>query len=320
MSWRDKIAAVLAGKVGGPTPTGIHVYHSSPHDFTRFENRLLTGEGANVYGAGTYLAENPKVSGQGGQYWNAFLDRMEGPDRVGGGRLRALDFDRAKAIESAQRDVTDWRNKAVPADPAYAAKMLKMREDELRLLESGAPIGPRTYEVNFRAKPEELLDWDKPLKYQPEVLDKIQSNLVYPIKPEETGASAYTGFVSYPFVGGASSRDEAKRIISDKLGEAGVPGIRYLDEGSRSRAGDVQRAAAHLPVAEARLAADPSNERLQAAFEAVKAQITNAPRMTSNYVAFDPSRLDIMAKYGVIGGVPLGAGAMFDQSSYGERQ
>ena len=299
MSWRDKIAkAILGGKTGGPTPGGIHVYHSSPHDFDRFENRLLTGEGANVYGAGTYLAENPRVSGQGGTYWNQFLDRMEGPDRVGGGRLRALDFDRAKAIESAQRDVTDWRNKAVPADPAYAAKMLKMREDELRLLESGAPVGPRTYEVNFKAKPEQLLDWDKPLKQQPQVLDTIRDRFVYPFKPEETGASVYTGFVSYPYGMPGTTRDRAKQIISDKLGEAGIPGIRYLDEGSR--------VPPPSPLAQALMnRAKQANPELEQF------------KPTHNYVAFDPSKLDIMAKYGVIGGVPLGASVV--QDNYGSQ-
>ena len=49
----------------------------------------------------------------------------------------------------------------------------------------------------------------------------------------------------------------------------------------------------------------------------------DVPPKTYNYVAFDPSKLDIMAKYGVVGGVPLGAATMggtIDQSSYGDRQ
>jgi len=335
MSWRDKIAAVLAGKVGGPTPQGIHVYHSSPHDFDRFENRLLTGEGANVYGAGTYLAENPKVSGQGGQYWNSFLQRFENtPEGYAAEALQASKFDRTAALEASQRNIdklAGWVDQYRGATTQPAASNWRVYENELKqardqhdLLTKG-PVGPRTYEVNFKAKPEELLDWDRPLKYQPEVLDKIQSNFVYPFKPEETGASVYTGFVSYPFVGGASSRDEAKRIISDKLGEAGVPGIRYLDEGSRNMYGAHQgmidnygsREAA-LANAQKRLASgmgDPEHYR-----SAV--EVLSKPQ-THNYVAFDPSRLDIMAKYGVIGGVPLGAATMggtIDQSSYGARQ
>ena len=32
----------------------------------------------------------------------------------------------------------------------------------MQLLESGQPVGPRTYEVNINADPAHMLDWDKP--------------------------------------------------------------------------------------------------------------------------------------------------------------
>ena len=58
----------------------IRAYHSSPHDFEQFDlGKIGTGEGAQVYGHGLYFAENPAVSGQGGQYWNQFQRRFEGP-------------------------------------------------------------------------------------------------------------------------------------------------------------------------------------------------------------------------------------------------
>ena len=40
------------------------------------------------------------------------------------------------------------------------------------MLASGQPVGPRTYEMNLRAKPEELLDWDKPMSAQPTVVSE----------------------------------------------------------------------------------------------------------------------------------------------------
>src|SRR5207342_2800679 len=58
--------AVLGSGVVRP----IRAYHSSPHDFEKFDaSKIGTGEGAQVYGHGIYFAENPKVSGQGGEYW-----------------------------------------------------------------------------------------------------------------------------------------------------------------------------------------------------------------------------------------------------------
>jgi hypothetical protein len=80
MGVREAITKLLMGKVGGPWEGGIRAYHSSPHDFGKFDwSKLRTGEGANSYGAGFYAAENPAVSGQGGQYWQQFLNKFNEP-------------------------------------------------------------------------------------------------------------------------------------------------------------------------------------------------------------------------------------------------
>ena len=51
---------VLRGKPGGPHPGGIQVYHSSPHDFDKFDwSKLRTGEGANIYGSGVLFRREP---------------------------------------------------------------------------------------------------------------------------------------------------------------------------------------------------------------------------------------------------------------------
>ena len=43
---------------------GIRAYHGSPHDFDRFDmSKIGTGEGAQAYGHGLYLAESPAVAG-----------------------------------------------------------------------------------------------------------------------------------------------------------------------------------------------------------------------------------------------------------------
>ena len=45
---------------------------------TKFDlSKIGTGEGAQVYGHGLYFAENPAVSGQGGQYWNQFTQQFD---------------------------------------------------------------------------------------------------------------------------------------------------------------------------------------------------------------------------------------------------
>ena len=73
------LGAGATEKPGAAAIQGIRAYHSSPHDFDKFDlSKIGTGEGAQVYGHGLYFAENPAVSGQGGQYWNQFSVRFAG--------------------------------------------------------------------------------------------------------------------------------------------------------------------------------------------------------------------------------------------------
>jgi hypothetical protein len=330
MSWRDKIAAVLAGKVGGPTPTGIHVYHSSPHDFDRFDlSKIGTGEGAQVYGHGIYAAESPAVSGQGGQYWKQFLGRFgNAPEGMVAGRLKEAGFDPAPVAEKLQQDIArlqEAHDSASGMMKQRALQNLQHVQDQYALLTSGAPVGPRTYEVNFKAKPEELLDWDKPLKQQPQHLDAAYRLLPHMREaPAATGSSFYD-VLSTQLRGGEFAKEGQMRA-SEKLGEAGIPGIRYLDEGSRISSPEqikaIRENIAHREALLADRPNDPTNTKWLAEY---RDMLQRAENPTHNYVAFDPSRLDIMAKYGVVGatGGVLGAGAMggtIDQSSYGARQ
>jgi len=340
MSWRDKIAAVLAGKVGGPTPSGIHVYHSSPHDFDRFDlSKIGTGEGAQVYGHGIYAAENPAVSGQGGQYWKQFLPRFEGAERFAADRLKGNNYDRDAALKIATDEATYWRDLLPTLSPDdkgrdYVARMAANQQKALELLQSGAPVGPRTYEVNFKAKPEELLDWDKRLSQQSEHVRAAIPEIVkmdevyrqrYPHSPmaDPFGSNIYSRMQA---TGGLGIPD-AKAQAAAALRERGIPGIRYLDEGSRNLYGPAQGMIDNYGSREAALAkaqrflegghGDPAH------YGQMVELLQKKP--THNYVAFDPSKLDIMAKYGVVGatGGVLGAGAMggtIDQSTYGARQ
>ena len=309
MSMRDRIArAVLAGKVGGPTPTGIHVYHSSPHDFDRFDlGKIGTGEGAQSYGHGIYAAENPAVSGQGGQYWNSFIGRRSPVETEAADTLRSAEFDRERAIEGAKLRLNEIAAKSLRE--GGWDRMKERQLEALRLLESGAPVGPRTYEVNFKAQPEQLLDWDKPLaQMSPEVQKRL--NDAWLAHPDDharmTGEGIY-GSLEAKNWDSSKYRGAGKPYASQTLLDAGIPGIRYLDEGSRNI--PQQRISLENDIAKSRAAGD---QQLLNHYEGF---LNRLPQPTHNYVAFDPSKLDIMAKYGVVGGVPLGASVA--QENYG---
>jgi hypothetical protein len=321
MSWRDKIAAVLAGKVGGPTPTGIHVYHSSPHDFDKFDlAKIGTGEGAQVYGHGIYAAENPAVSGQGGQYWKNFYDKRFGDfvphnetwqrnvEQMAADRLQQHGFDPNATLKSLQEMAAAY--KQGPMFDKFTAA--------IDMIQSGKQIGPRTYEVNFRAKPEELLDWDKPLAQQPAgpAAWNVAKKWLFGSPEKMTGEEAYRGIAAI------EDKPRASNVFRD---EAGIPGIRYLDEGSRMYDAEAKRMIGQHGSREAALAAALKEQQVSPYADWWRSIVGDLQKpQTYNYVAFDPSKLDIMAKYGVIGatGGVLGAGAMggtIDQSTYGAR-
>jgi hypothetical protein len=77
-----------------------------------------------------------------------------------------------------------------------------------------------------------MLDWDKPLSQQPESVKKALENLPPDVK-SHIGIGRYNDLLGgvdiYKPLGGLFGDDAAARMLK----EAGIPGIRYLDQGSR---------------------------------------------------------------------------------------
>jgi hypothetical protein len=222
MGVRDVIAKALMG---------IKAYHSSPHDFERFDlSKIGTGEGAQAYGHGIYAAENPAISGQGGQYWKSFLGRFGPQEQVAAKYLSAAgqDHDRARQmlLEGIKRDSAE----AGYLDSAYHRDDLAA----VKLLESKGLVGPRTYELNINADPAQMLDWDKPLSQQSPSAQQL-------LLPGAGKKLALDPHVASIFEGNPANVDAATAyrafgrapVTSQALNEAGIPGIKYLDAGSR---------------------------------------------------------------------------------------
>jgi hypothetical protein len=335
---RAAITKLLMGKPGGPWEGGIRAYHSSPHDFDRFDwSKLRTGEGANSYGAGFYAAENPAVSGQGGQYWKQFYNRFPVEEMDTAELLRQHGFQRDPAIATVQGHI-DALKKSVSevekrggANLEFYQRMLAARERERDVLASGGPVGPRTYEVNITARPELMLDWDKPMSQQSKVVRDILSSG----SPEQWGHDP-TGREMYQRISrqmhdryGQTDRGVQANYASQELADAGIPGIRYLDQGSRgysdiapfiAQHGGNEKALEYARGRHAETLKQYGEGSIDARDWAKTIKEIETPP-TYNYVVTDPSKLDILAKYGVVGGaaVPVMSGA-FDQSQYGAQQ
>jgi hypothetical protein len=213
---------------------GIKAYHSSPHDFDRFDvSRIGVGQGAQSYGHGLYFSENPAVSGQGGHYWESFMPRFGSNEQAAADLLKQHGFDREKAMAASKQDIDRLKQEAAlndnPDDVPWYRNLLREREAQHGLLTTGNPVGPRTYEVDINADPSHLLDWHKP--QGPDFAGKLKQ-----VVPTRTSLYAPAGNPK------ASGR-EVHEALANALGEpgaagvlqkAGIPGISYLDAGSRA--------------------------------------------------------------------------------------
>lgn len=301
----------------------IRAYHVSPHDFDKFEwspRTRSTGEGAQAYGEGLYFAESPSVSGRGGEYWRNFMDKSQsklGPwDAMAANTLMRSNWDRAKAIEELRGQQSKFSEFSSDPDQYVARHHRNMAETSrlaADLLEAGHHVGPHTYEVEIKANPTSLLDWDNP--YSPEALEQFAA------KFDSTNPSLRRAIEDYGYQRekrgdiGPDGQDMMMNIFAKGPGpswgtssrdllEAGVPGIRYWDGNSRGRAyigewrnGDGGIAKMTFPTKES--AEKHANRKgdgwtLQ--------QVTKNPNATSNYVIFDDKLINIKDKYAT-GGV-----------------
>jgi len=255
---------------GGILP--MHVYHGTPHRFPPTANNPLgefdaskigTGEGAQAYGVGAgYLAEHPEVA-RGYQRkladshkpnvvdsnlqnlyqktgdWTAAVDeqmkriydtpaakakmresliKQGAPTNVEGGALykvdlpdehiaKMLDWDKPLSQQSAevQKALAPHMNKPVSAhglDMSGGGKILS--------------------NADGKAKPGSIAPWV--LKTGDAVFDLSQKDIDRMLSVN-TGEGAYTRLTAL-----FGSQDKASKFLKD----AGIPGIRYLDGGSRA--------------------------------------------------------------------------------------
>jgi len=196
--------------------TGAVVWHGSPHKFDAFDSsKIGTGEGAQAYGHGLYLADSREVAGS---YQAKLTDE-------------AFKY---KAMNDAKTRL--HKKLALRLDATDPARAASLRADVASLGEPGGSL----YKVDL---PDEhiakMLDWDKPLSAQHPDVQKAMQGLngkdalgrplerAQPLSMDSNGQWAYMNI----------QEGRNQRLASEALQKAGIPGIRYLDGGSRATGG-----------------------------------------------------------------------------------
>ena len=244
-------------------------WHGSPHGFTKFDmSKIGTGEGAQAYGHGLYLAEARPVAEE-------YKQALSNPEVVlkSGERISNPAVGSNEDVAKAWLEEQFLKGSATPFDDAIARlNKLKGAANNPQQFEGAAEVlnqwknegatvdlGGYLYKVDL---PDEqiakMLDWDKPLSEQPQaVQDALHQaalvNFETNIGPKASGEIGDLGwtknvksmsgedlyrkltegaFTNEMFLQG-TKKGEAQAVISDKLRQAGIPGIQYLDQASR---------------------------------------------------------------------------------------
>jgi len=228
-----KGVADAAQQVAGNFEGGIKAFHGSPHSFERFDpSKIGTGEGAQAYGHGLYFAENEGVARS---YKDAGPSSSAAFDAINQRLSQLAKVMEKDAVPGAYRKFRTSEGSAAASE--YDALMQKKAEG----------LG-HMYEVDINADPERMLHWDKPLNEQhPDVLAKMRPLLKdwYAYNAAATGASQeqlekmLTGRLAYEQLSHPSTNMNVtlpyrQAAASEAMREAGIPGIRYLDQNSRA--------------------------------------------------------------------------------------
>jgi hypothetical protein len=230
--------AQLLSDLAKGTTSPVTVYHGSPHRFDKFDaSKIGTGEGAQAYGLGIYTAENPAVA-------RGYRDKLQKVDYSGS------QIDPANPSHVALATMEKF------GDTEKASAYLKQRANLMdydinmqaaKLLDDKAALPTRNaygflYKVDLPdAMIPKMLDYDKPLsKQDPYVRDiiakafpsgYIKGKFVDPLNSPVTGRAMLDQLNMI-----ANQRNEpGLRSAETALRQAGIPGIKYLDEGSRAK-------------------------------------------------------------------------------------
>ena len=227
LSYGPKTKLLASQLAEGYNPTGMTVYHGSPYKFAKFDaNKIGTGEGAQAYGHGIYVAENPNVANQYAKNVKD-LNSIQSYNQRLRQILKIMDED--SVYPGAYRKFKSDKGKKAAEE--YDAVM-EMRDQK--------STGPgNLYKINLPDEHiEKMIDWDKPLSEQPK-------NVLSAIKGIEKELPKIPDFDLKKWMDTDPLASTWHNVINRDLGieqpeissilaKRGIPGIKYLDQDSRN--------------------------------------------------------------------------------------
>lgn len=202
----------------GPMGLGKIVYHGSPHKFDKFDaSKIGTGEGAQAYGHGVYLADSPNVA----ESYRASNAMASGsPEGYAAGIVGMMGGE-DKALAHLKSILPP------PGKTTFSGDSHDIISAAITAIEKGFYKNRGAGALYKADLPDEwipkMLDWDKPV-----------ADLTVAEKKalQAAGARFADYWPNTQKVGDVLPKNER---AAQSLQKAGIPGIRYLDGGSRGK-------------------------------------------------------------------------------------
>lgn len=319
-----------------PDLASQRAYHGTPHKVDRFSlDKIGTGEGAQAYGWGLYFAESKEVA----ENYRRMLGASKGYERIAGTNsgltMRVMDY-----LDNLRKNNHPVRYLQESLDAGDFDNIRQEERDALQAYVNSAKEGHpnldgNTYSVDIDAEPDELLDWDKTTDQRDadafkaalgktqvvklsadsfgitRILPDGSGNLIQGIN-RATAAEAQAELDGLFFgISGEGSYNMLQSLLgaspkatSEALREQGIPGIRYLDQGSRRRTDEQIKS--HIADVEESIARwenenntteqgrDLMLKSKREELQALNRELANP--QTYNYVIFDEARIKITAE------------------------
>jgi hypothetical protein len=320
---RAAMAGIRATKglpVGAAT-----VYHGSPYRFQRFDpTKIGSGEGAQAYGYGHYVAESPAVAKE----YQSALSNKSGEILLNGKKFNPSNYEVTQIVARYSDNPKELNSRLNEYVSKYAGNPysdVELAQRAIKTLNAGGSVSPASsgslYTIDLPDPAiARMLDWDKPLSEQTEYVRKALEPLGY--KSDKAEIDAFSdallsalqgeGSASLPKMprnpmGSQIARGQGifdapqDKVIAERLRQAGIPGIRYLDQGSRSNF-RVQNSVRGNPYGEPVSFMTEKQAQDYAQEQAAKGFQTQILPGTSNFVVF-PGEEELLRILNVEGGL-----------------
>jgi hypothetical protein len=239
-----EVIGEMIGPMRGKGPMAeIDVYHGSPHRFEEFDaSKIGTGEGAQAYGHGIYLAESPNVAQHYSTGGGGFVP-VQGKDNVYFNGQWVQDFSDKKSPEGLAKYAMSQSSTGTTIKEKTETLSKIGRKDAADWLEKNADKFNQSKGNLYTADlPDEIVDrmlrFEMPLSEMPDDVAK----LINPIREQLAKQSNPHLFANLKTVGDIIQYSNAVGLKPhERLQKAGIPGIKYLDAGSRGQGGSGTR-------------------------------------------------------------------------------